>query len=273
MTMVKEHQIFGTDHLIDLSNHRSIEECGLKPSNIVVNGPGRRSSLKLFNPQDINVCTKSKSYLNLPVPNIEELTKETLSRAHSPEEELHPKLKRKPSEVSFQEVIIREYDQTLGDNPSTCSGPPVTLGWDYQQYMPINVDLYEMDRGNRRNLRQMFINGQQRKNALIHLCGHSVDEVDKVLKEGEKIRSQRFVTKIMLPFSRIEDAIESSGRKLNRMLSSKRKNHKKPSGSYSDDFDTKKSSERRRFRFPIKRNNTEMTIDTCRSSENFFFMT
>lgn len=207
------------------------------PLSSSTHGLPRKPSLKSFNPEDIPICTKKESYLNLPAPSID-----NKSLPHSKScasffnanivSENKPGLKKSRSKVSFQEVTIREYDQTLGDNPSTF-GPPMALDWNYEQYLPMCIDLYEMDRGSRRNLNQMRLNGQQRKNTLVHMFGHSEEEVDKALKEGEKIRFQRSVTRQMLPFAKIEDALESSGRKIKRVLSLKKDKSKKESRSLS----------------------------------------
>jgi len=35
--------------------------------------------------------------------------------------------------VAFSVVQIREYERTVGDNPSCTAGPPISLGWEYRQ--------------------------------------------------------------------------------------------------------------------------------------------
>ena len=49
--------------------------------------------------------------------------------------------KKSASQVSFEDVSIRSYSQSLGDNPSRQKGtPPISLGWDYEESETISVD-------------------------------------------------------------------------------------------------------------------------------------
>ena len=47
--------------------------------------------------------------------------------------------------VKFLFVEVREYEQVLGDNPSVGFGPPVSIGWEYEDstHSLISVDKYE----------------------------------------------------------------------------------------------------------------------------------
>ncbi|KAL7558886.1 hypothetical protein ACA910_019422 [Epithemia clementina (nom. ined.)] len=45
--------------------------------------------------------------------------------------------------VRFHRIEIREYGVTLGDHPGTRIGPPVTIEWDHQAELVVDLDQYE----------------------------------------------------------------------------------------------------------------------------------
>ena len=45
--------------------------------------------------------------------------------------------------VTFGTVTVRAYSITMGLNPSTSIGPPVTLDWDYDEHRPTTIEEYE----------------------------------------------------------------------------------------------------------------------------------
>ena len=45
--------------------------------------------------------------------------------------------------VRFHRIEIREYGVTLGDHPSTRIGPPVTIEWQHQAELVVDLDQYE----------------------------------------------------------------------------------------------------------------------------------
>ena len=45
--------------------------------------------------------------------------------------------------VTFGTVTVRAYSITMGRNPSTSIGPPVTLDWDYDEHRPTTMEEYE----------------------------------------------------------------------------------------------------------------------------------
>ena len=123
--------------------------------------------------------------------------------------------------VRFHSVNIREYGMILGDNPSSRSGPPVTLDWDYNEVLPISLDQYEEHRAPRRTYQQMFMNGAYRAQMLISTAGHTEDEILKIKFDCKTIRKQRDRTRLMLPFSKMEEVAQSTSRKLRRIKSNK----------------------------------------------------
>ena len=65
--------------------------------------------------------------------------------------------------VNFDAIMIREYDRTLGDNPATTHGPPLTLDWEYEDVASIKVDEYEAQRAPRLRIlpRGLLLNHQR----------------------------------------------------------------------------------------------------------------
>jgi hypothetical protein len=136
----------------------------------------------------------------------------------NPQEE-EPIMKRRcSSSVSFHEINLRHYYQTIGDHPNTSCGPPIALDWHYEEAEPIHIDEYEEHRGSRRTLRQLMISNNTRKNLLIWTYGHSEEEVKKATKASNKASFQRGVTKYFLPISNVEEAVQSAARKSRRVV-------------------------------------------------------
>lgn len=112
--------------------------------------------------------------------------------------------------VSFHSVDIREYDRTIGDNPSCRSGPPLSLDWSYSKKYekPKSLDEYEKEREPERvhHLHKLHVNKYRRKNLLSFNWGHSEDEMKDARKETRKLQRQRSMTQIFLPIHLAEEA-------------------------------------------------------------------
>ena len=125
--------------------------------------------------------------------------------------------------VAFVSVHIREYSQTVGDNPSVSYGPPISLDWSYEEFEPISIDQYEDKRGRRRCLRQMILSYYHRRNVLSWQYGFSDEELKAAKKQANKIKFQRAITAAFLPAMTVEAALESAGRKAKRLAGGKGK--------------------------------------------------
>ena len=68
----------------------------------------------------------------------------------------------------------------LGDHHKCSYGPPVTLGWHYLEYEPLDLNEYKYDHSRRRPLRQLVLNYYRRKEML--LTENSTDDLKKVTK-------------------------------------------------------------------------------------------
>mmetsp|Transcript_17128 Transcript_17128/g.24103 ORF Transcript_17128/g.24103 Transcript_17128/m.24103 type:complete len:323 (+) Transcript_17128:258-1226(+) len=183
----------------------------------------RKGSLKAFNIDEIPVSTRKGSWKSLPKPDMEKIKATEVKRTESTSSFFHhspvasPKINRSSSKVNFQNVTIREYDVTLGDNPSVSYGPPLSLDWTYSENDSMCVNEYEGSRNQRRTPRQMCVNYFQRVN-ILSTVGHTEEEIKQAKKEVKKTKNQRAMTRQFLPLLKVEDAVTSAGRKAKRIM-------------------------------------------------------
>ena len=120
--------------------------------------------------------------------------------------------------ISFHSVKIREYDMTLGDNPASRMGPPVSIGWDHSPELVIKLDDYENERGERRSMQEMFL-PRGRKYDIIKEAGVSNKQIARTVRNINKIKNQRMQTANNAPkFAKLEEGFESLLRKIKRFL-------------------------------------------------------
>jgi hypothetical protein len=148
-------------------------------------------------------------------------------------------LRRTASQVSFKTVEVREYDRTMGDNPSCMSGPPISLDWSYSKESEICIDEHEKVKNMRRrkNKNLIRLGKATRVNMLQNQLGYSEDEIKAATKEKKDIQRARSVTNLTSSFWRVEDVAQSATRKLKRAL---KKGHK--SDGHFRTFDDSSSS-------------------------------
>jgi hypothetical protein len=125
--------------------------------------------------------------------------------------------------VSFSSIDIKEFRMTLGDHPSSTSGPPMRLDWNSKPILDRVVSLDEFEesrRSQRRQRRQLKIPYSERKTLLLEEQGFTPDEVNSAWNEALKIRQQRYETLHhgISPYQINVDAfVESVQRKYNRL--------------------------------------------------------
>jgi hypothetical protein len=111
-------------------------------------------------------------------------------------------------QITIDSLQIREYPRCLGVNPSTSTGPPLTIGWQYRNATPsgsnkknsdqakekeervISVDEYEELRGARREKSEMLVPASAREDMLAE-WGHSRMEMNMASKAVMVDRSRR----------------------------------------------------------------------------------
>ena len=119
---------------------------------------------------------------------------------------------------------INASEYTFRDNPAVSYGAPVQLGWHYQEYEPLDINEYEFHHARRRPLRDMMLNYYRRM--LILEYDNKEEDIKKAWKDVKKTKTKRSITKQFLLFWKIDDGLESAGRKLKRLVK------KKPSERY-----------------------------------------
>jgi hypothetical protein len=120
--------------------------------------------------------------------------------------------------VRFGFVTIRNYDITMGDNPSVTGGPPITLDWSYEQIPSLPIQ--EFDTFREANPRAMdshcLIVSADDRRAMLKRAGFTENQIQLNEKRVMKIQKQRARTRMSFPFHCVEHAMRSAGRKLQR---------------------------------------------------------
>lgn len=98
-----------------------------------------------------------------------------------------PSSTRRGFSVEFSVVQIREFSRTVGDNPSCTSGPPISLGWEYNQITP---DVHVVMHASRphRTKRQFHLAASKRTNMLMSEWNVSEMELRKARREATYIQ-------------------------------------------------------------------------------------
>jgi hypothetical protein len=134
----------------------------------------------------------------------------------SDEQQDHPK-----RNVRFGSVIIRDYDMILGDNPSCESGIPLAIGWDYTEYLPLDVDKYELNRSPRRNMANMQVSKFHRMRLILD-AGFTKEDINHTLKQINRTKRNRTLTMFVATtyplMEDVEAVVESARRKFKRLI-------------------------------------------------------
>lgn len=196
--------------------------CQFEPKSL---SASNRPILKAAVEEEIPVCTNKSSWSKLPVPDMNRVRMkraESLCSFFHLEETESVNSDKSNSKVNFQDITIREYYQTMGDNPAVSYGAPIQLDWDYEEQEPLDLDIYEAYRGKRRNNKEMHLNYIQRKALLKYKFGYSEEEIEEAQRGVSKIHKQRDFSKAMQtkyrPLLKLEEMRESAVRKVVRKV-------------------------------------------------------
>jgi len=128
--------------------------------------------------------------------------------------------------VSFHKVEIREYNMTIGDNPSSRMGPPVGISWKHRNEVSMSLNDYEDVRGERRTLKEMFL-PRERKYDIIKESGVPNKQIASTIRQVNRIKNQRIQTaNNATKFQKFEEGFESAIRKIKRFFLRRKRDSK-----------------------------------------------
>jgi len=124
--------------------------------------------------------------------------------------------------VKFSDITIREYNLTLGDNPSCSSGAPVMLHWSYDPDATTHqLDLYEKSRleFTPRTRSQMVLPMSRRHELLKKEWGVSTSDLLKIIKENKEIKESRVKSAMQQDRKmKAEEVMENIGSKFKNLI-------------------------------------------------------
>eukprot|EP00562_Extubocellulus_spinifer_P010901 CAMPEP_0178504628 /NCGR_PEP_ID=MMETSP0696-20121128/18694_1 /TAXON_ID=265572 /ORGANISM="Extubocellulus spinifer, Strain CCMP396" /LENGTH=364 /DNA_ID=CAMNT_0020133875 /DNA_START=140 /DNA_END=1234 /DNA_ORIENTATION=- len=123
--------------------------------------------------------------------------------------------------IKFDKVIIREYNRSVGDNPSVSGGPPLGLSWEYNPDMAaLALEDYESTRGPRRTSKQMAMPRSVREEMLRKEWGVKQTDIAQAVRESLRIKNSRRRTVMNLesPMVKVEEKMEGVKKGLKRSL-------------------------------------------------------
>lgn len=93
--------------------------------------------------------------------------------------------------VTFGDIQVREFERICGDNPAVSDrGPPLAIGWGYNECGPMSVDCYERERCCNGHKCEP-LKGEMRRNILQYGFSVPSSEIRECLKEVERVQKER----------------------------------------------------------------------------------
>ena len=95
------------------------------------------------------------------------------------------------SSVHFGTIGVREYERSIADNPAVSEGPPIGLGWDYEEEKVFPLDAYEKAKPTPRIKEEFLMPARVREEILLHEWGHTLRDIRDASREAMEIRKRR----------------------------------------------------------------------------------
>ena len=121
--------------------------------------------------------------------------------------------------VKFHQITIREYNRTLGDNPSVSAGPPIALDWEYNPESEIlTIEDYEAQKPQRRRNVELVVPRNLREKLLKFECGFSRRQIAQSVRSVQAVKQNRRQTVNNLHSSKTQEKLENFKRALGRVV-------------------------------------------------------
>lgn len=142
-------------------------------------------------PARLKSCLSSSNVLSSPSMSM----KGSTTSLSAQQNEAFPLPPQRPTpikrNVSFSHLQVREYDITLGDNPSVSSGLPISLDWSYNPKERVaSIEAFEAVRI-RRNSSDLVLSDRQRDGLLNDRTDITFTDVNMVLQDVAAARLER----------------------------------------------------------------------------------
>ncbi|CAB9519505.1 expressed unknown protein [Seminavis robusta] len=135
--------------------------------------------------------------------------------------------------VGFSSIQIRSFDRILGDNPDVRSGPPLSIGWDYEEGDVMDLNAYELgkrykeDKASSEEPVTRLTNGTRRD--MLRKLGVRIEEIIEAENEVYRIKKSRQETMNQSKvYERTEEMLQSAKRKLKRRFFAPKNSNPQP---------------------------------------------
>lgn len=119
--------------------------------------------------------------------------------------------------VRFGTVVVREYPIILGDNPGASAGPPLSIDWQHNAEYTIDMDVFEEQRPERREMAELRMPSDVRS-SILHNAGYSRKEIVELLRPINISRRERRTTANTLHLQPIQELLEKLLRKIKNII-------------------------------------------------------
>lgn len=111
--------------------------------------------------------------------------------------------------VSFGQIHLRHYSQTVGDHPCTAIGPPISLDWKYEENETISLDEYESQVQGKPKRRSLILSDSRRRQILTKQYGYGLEDINAAIVDRIKTARQREQSAKKTPVMKLEKTLKN----------------------------------------------------------------